>query len=47
MLFALFREIIGHTGSPAMAVLYYASNSLFESFDSMFVYQTWPCPSSA
>ena len=44
MLFALFREISGHYRIAGIAVLCYASNSLFESFDSMFVYQTLALP---
>ena len=44
VLFALFTEIIGHYRIAGIAVLFYASNSLFESFDSMFVYQTMALP---
>ena len=40
VLFLLFREVSGSHRVGGVAVLYYASNPLFTSFDSMFVYQT-------
>jgi hypothetical protein len=40
VLYLLFREISGSQRVGGVAVLYYASNPLFTSFDSMFVYQT-------
>jgi len=44
VLYAVFREISGHYRIAGIAVLCYASNSLFQSFDSMFVYQTLALP---
>ena len=40
VLYLLFREVSGSHRVGGVAVLYYASNPLFTSFDSMFVYQT-------
>lgn len=39
-LYLLFREVSGSYRIAGVAVLCYASNSLFASFDSMFIYQT-------
>jgi hypothetical protein len=44
LLYVLFREVGGSYRVAGVAVLVYASNSLFESFDSMFVYQTLALP---
>ncbi|MEP7022248.1 MAG: hypothetical protein ABJB47_00210 [Actinomycetota bacterium] len=44
VLFVLFRECCGSYRIAGVAILCYASNSLFESFDSMFVYQTLALP---
>jgi hypothetical protein len=40
VLYLLFREVSGSYRIAGVAVLCYASNSLFASFDSMFIYQT-------
>jgi hypothetical protein len=40
LLYLLFREIGGSDRAAGIAVLLYAGNSHFASFDSMFVYQT-------
>ncbi len=40
LLYVLFREISGSYRLAGVAVLCYASNSHFASFDSMFIYQT-------
>jgi hypothetical protein len=40
VLFLLFQRISGSHRIAGVAVLIYASNPLFQSFDSMFVYQT-------
>ncbi len=40
VLYVIFREVSGSYRIAGIAVLCYASNSLFVSFDSMFVYQT-------
>ncbi len=44
VLFVLFRHVSGSHRIAGIAVLVYASNSLFQSFDSMFVYQTLAVP---
>ena len=44
VLFVLFREISGSHRVAGVAMLLYASESLFQSFDSMFVYQTLAVP---
>jgi len=44
VLYLLFREISGSFRFAGVAVLCYASNSHFASFDSMFVYQTLALP---
>ena len=44
VLFVLFRHISGSHRVAGVAVLLYASESLFQSFDSMFVYQTLAVP---
>ena len=44
VLFLLFRHISGSHRIAGIAVLLYASESLFQSFDSMFVYQTLALP---
>jgi hypothetical protein len=44
VLYLLFREISGSSRYAGVAVLCYASNSHFASFDSMFVYQTLALP---
>jgi hypothetical protein len=44
VLYLLFREISGSSRFAGVAVLCYASNSHFASFDSMFVYQTLALP---
>jgi hypothetical protein len=44
LLYVLFREASGSYRVAGVAVLCYASSSLFESFDSMFVYQTLALP---
>jgi hypothetical protein len=44
VLYMLFREISGSCRVAGVAVLCYASNSHFASFDSMFIYQTLALP---
>jgi len=44
VLFLIFRHISGSHRIAGIAVLLYASESLFQSFDSMFVYQTLALP---
>jgi hypothetical protein len=44
VLFVLFRHVSGSHRIAGVAVLLYASESLFQSFDSMFVYQTLAVP---
>ena len=44
VLFVLFRHVGGSHRVAGVAVLLYASESLFQSFDSMFVYQTLAVP---
>jgi hypothetical protein len=44
VLFVLFRQVSGSHRIAGVAVLLYASESLFQSFDSMFVYQTLALP---
>jgi hypothetical protein len=44
VLFLLFREISGSHRVASIAVLLYAGNSHFASFDSMFIYQTLALP---
>jgi hypothetical protein len=44
VLYLLFRGISGSYRFAGVALLCYASNSLFVSFDSMFVYQTLALP---
>jgi len=44
VLFLLFREISGSHRVAGVAVLLYASNLHFASFDSMFIYQTLALP---
>ena len=44
VLYVLFREISGSYRVAGVAVLCYASNSHFASFDSMFIYQTLALP---
>ncbi len=44
VLYVLFRHVSGSHRIAGIAVLVYASNSLFQSFDSMFVYQTLAVP---
>jgi hypothetical protein len=44
VLYLLFREISGSYRVAGVAVLCYASNSHFASFDSMFIYQTLALP---
>ena len=44
VLFAIIRYIIGSYRIAGVAVLLYASESLFQSFDSMFVYQSLALP---
>lgn len=43
-LFVLFRRVSGSHRIAGVALLLYASESLFQSFDSMFVYQTLALP---
>ena len=43
-LFVLFRYVSGSHRVAGVALLLYASESLFSSFDSMFVYQTLALP---
>ena len=40
LLYLLFYQIVGSHRISGVAVFIYASNPLFQSFDSMFVYQT-------
>ena len=44
VLYLLFREISSSYRVASVAVLVYASNSHFASFDSMFIYQTLALP---
>jgi hypothetical protein len=44
VLYLLFREVSGSYRVAGVAVLCYASNSHFASFDSMFIYQTLALP---
>ena len=44
VLYLLFREISGSHRIAGVAMLCYASNSHFASFDSMFIYQTLALP---
>jgi len=44
VLFLLFRYVSGSHRIAGVALLLYASESLFQSFDSMFVYQTLALP---
>ena len=44
ILFVLFRHVSGSHRVAGVAMLLYASESLFQSFDSMFVYQTLALP---
>jgi hypothetical protein len=44
LIFVLLRHISGSHRIAGVAVLLYASESLFQSFDSMFVYQTLALP---
>jgi hypothetical protein len=44
VLFVLFRQVSGSHRIAGVAVLLYAAESLFQSFDSMFVYQTLALP---
>lgn len=44
MLFVLFRYVSGSHRIAGVALLLYSSESLFQSFDSMFVYQTLALP---
>ena len=44
VLYVLFREVGGSYRIAGIAVLCYSSNALFESFDSMFTYQTLALP---
>lgn len=44
VLFVLFRYVSGSHRIAGVALLLYASESLFQSFDSMFVYQTLALP---
>jgi hypothetical protein len=44
VLYVLFREVSGSYRIAGVAVLCYAGDSLFESFDSMFTYQTLALP---
>jgi hypothetical protein len=44
ILFVLFRYVSGSHRVAGVALLLYASESLFSSFDSMFVYQTLALP---
>jgi hypothetical protein len=44
VLYLLFREFSGSYRIAGLAVLCYASNSHFASFDSMFIYQTLALP---
>ncbi len=44
VLFVLFRYVSGSHRVAGVALLLYSSESLFQSFDSMFVYQTLALP---
>ena len=44
VLYVLFREVAGSYRIAGIAVLFYSGNALFESFDSMFTYQTLALP---
>jgi hypothetical protein len=44
VLYVLFREVSGSYRLAGVALLCYASNSHFASFDSMFIYQTLALP---
>jgi hypothetical protein len=44
LLFVLFQHVSGSHRIAGVAVLLYASESLFQSFDAMFVYQTLALP---
>lgn len=44
VLYMLFREVSGSYRLAGVAILCYASNSHFASFDSMFIYQTLALP---
>ncbi|HEY5989070.1 MAG TPA: hypothetical protein VIV12_22225 [Streptosporangiaceae bacterium] len=44
VLYILFRNVSGSHRIAGVAVLLYASNPLFQSFDSMFIYQTVALP---
>jgi len=44
VLFVLFRRVSGSHRIAGVALFLYASESLFQSFDSMFVYQTLALP---
>ena len=44
VLYVLFRQVTGSHRIAGVTVLLYASNSLFQSFDSMFLYQTAALP---
>jgi len=44
VLYVLFRDVSGSDRIAGLAMLLYASNSLFQSFDSMFIYQTLAVP---
>ena len=44
VLFVLFRQVSGSHRIAGVALLLYAGESLFQSFDSMFVYQTLALP---
>ena len=44
ILFVLFRQVSGSHRIAGVALLLYASESLFQSFDSMFIYQTLALP---
>jgi len=44
LMFTLFRRVSGSHRVAGVALLLYASESLFASFDSMFVYQTLALP---
>ncbi len=43
-LYVLFRDVSGSDRIAGIAMLLYASNSLFQSFDSMFIYQSLAVP---
>jgi hypothetical protein len=44
VLYVLFREVARSYRVAGIAVLFYSGNALFESFDSMFTYQTLALP---